>query len=60
MPCTDCCVASVLTQALLKDAHEVEVKKKKEEDKIERQLAVRREDTATEVGILVSSLVHFL
>ncbi|XP_073345078.1 ribosome biogenesis protein NOP53 isoform X2 [Pagrus major] len=35
-------------QALLQEAHEVEVKKQKEEDKIERQLAVNREDTATE------------
>ncbi|XP_044057236.1 ribosome biogenesis protein NOP53 isoform X2 [Siniperca chuatsi] len=35
-------------QALLQEAHEVEVKKQKEADKIERQLAVNREDTATE------------
>nr|XP_046244465.1 ribosome biogenesis protein NOP53 isoform X2 [Scatophagus argus] len=35
-------------QALLQEAHEVEVKKKKEEDKVERQLAVDRGDTATE------------
>ncbi|XP_018531543.1 ribosome biogenesis protein NOP53 [Lates calcarifer] len=35
-------------QALLQEAHEVEVKKQKEEDKIERQLAVNKEDTATE------------
>ncbi|XP_041652443.1 ribosome biogenesis protein NOP53 isoform X1 [Cheilinus undulatus] len=39
-------------QALLQEAHEVEVKKKKEEDKVERQLAVNREDTATEETIL--------
>lgn len=39
-------------QALLKEAHEVEVKKKKEEDKIEKQLAVNKEDTATEETIL--------
>uniref|UniRef100_UPI0037E7F280 ribosome biogenesis protein NOP53 n=1 Tax=Semicossyphus pulcher TaxID=241346 RepID=UPI0037E7F280 len=39
-------------QALLQEAHEVEVKKKKEEDKIARQLAVNREDTATEETIL--------
>ncbi|XP_026182886.1 ribosome biogenesis protein NOP53 isoform X2 [Mastacembelus armatus] len=35
-------------QSLLQEAHEVEVKKQKEEDKIERQLAVNKEDTATE------------
>ncbi|XP_036393036.1 ribosome biogenesis protein NOP53 [Megalops cyprinoides] len=35
-------------QALLLEAHEVEVKKQKEELKVERQLAVNREDTATE------------
>lgn len=35
-------------QALLQEAHEVEVKKKKEEDKVEKQLAVNKEDTATE------------
>ncbi|XP_070826472.1 ribosome biogenesis protein NOP53 [Chaetodon trifascialis] len=39
-------------QALLQEAHEVEVKKQKVEDKIERQLAVNREDTATEETIL--------
>uniref|UniRef100_A0A3Q3KIC3 Ribosome biogenesis protein NOP53 n=1 Tax=Monopterus albus TaxID=43700 RepID=A0A3Q3KIC3_MONAL len=38
-------------QALLQEAHEVEVKKQKEEDKIERQLAVNKADTATEVHI---------
>ncbi|XP_042342718.1 ribosome biogenesis protein NOP53 isoform X1 [Plectropomus leopardus] len=38
-------------QALLKDAHEVEVKKQKEEDKIERQLAVNKEHIATEETI---------
>lgn len=40
-------------QALLKEAHEVEVKKQKEEDKIEKQLAVNKEDTATEVLMLI-------
>ncbi|XP_047449991.1 ribosome biogenesis protein NOP53 [Mugil cephalus] len=39
-------------QALLQEAHEIEVKKKKEEDKIERQLAVKKEDKATEEVIL--------
>ncbi|XP_036943927.1 ribosome biogenesis protein NOP53 [Acanthopagrus latus] len=39
-------------QALLQEAHEVEVKKQKDETKIERQLAVNREDTATEETIL--------
>ncbi|KAM6987356.1 ribosome biogenesis protein NOP53 [Tautogolabrus adspersus] len=39
-------------QSLLQEAHEVEVKKKKEEDKIQRQLAVNREDTATEETVL--------
>ncbi|KAM6932974.1 ribosome biogenesis protein NOP53 [Xenentodon cancila] len=35
-------------QALLQEAHEVEVKKQKQEDKIERRLAFNREDKATE------------
>ncbi|XP_056139499.1 ribosome biogenesis protein NOP53 isoform X2 [Lampris incognitus] len=35
-------------QALLLEAHEVEVKKQKEEDKLQRKLAFNREDTATE------------
>ncbi|XP_059186471.1 ribosome biogenesis protein NOP53 isoform X2 [Centropristis striata] len=39
-------------QALLKEAHEVEVKKQKAEDKIVRQLAVNKDDTATEETIL--------
>ncbi|XP_074536421.1 ribosome biogenesis protein NOP53 isoform X1 [Halichoeres trimaculatus] len=39
-------------QALLQEAHNIEVVKKKEEDKVERQLAVNREDTATEESIL--------
>lgn len=39
-------------QALLQEAHEVEVKKKKEEDRIEKQLAYNKEDTATEETIL--------
>lgn len=38
-------------QALLQEAHQVEVKKQKDEDKIERQLAVNKEDTATEETI---------
>lgn len=33
----------------------MEVKKKKEEDKIEKQLAVNKEDTATEVHMLTPS-----
>lgn len=33
----------------------MEVKKKKEEDKIEKQLAVNKEDTATEVHMLIPS-----
>lgn len=41
------------TQALLKEAHEVEVKKQKEEHKIEKQLAVNKEDAATEVLMLI-------
>lgn len=43
---------SLWTKALLQEAHEVEVKKQKDENKIERQLAVNREDTATEVQLL--------
>ncbi|XP_039987734.1 ribosome biogenesis protein NOP53 isoform X2 [Xiphias gladius] len=35
-------------QALLQEAHDVEVKKQKEEDKIQRQLAINKEDRATE------------
>ncbi|XP_054455447.1 ribosome biogenesis protein NOP53 [Anoplopoma fimbria] len=35
-------------QALLQEAHEIEVKKKKEEDKIIKQLAVNRDHIATE------------
>ncbi|KAK5616313.1 hypothetical protein CRENBAI_014349 [Crenichthys baileyi] len=35
-------------QALLQEAHEVEVQKKKQEDKLERQLAINKEDKATE------------
>ncbi|XP_077396473.1 ribosome biogenesis protein NOP53 [Festucalex cinctus] len=38
-------------QALLQEAHDVEVKKQKAEDKIERQLAVNKEDRATEETI---------
>lgn len=33
----------------------MEVKKKKEEDKIEKQLAVNKDDTATEVHMLIPS-----
>lgn len=40
---------SLWTQALLQEAHDIEVKKQKEEDKIAKQLAVNRADTATEV-----------
>ncbi|KAM9318819.1 ribosome biogenesis protein NOP53 [Pholidichthys leucotaenia] len=39
-------------QALLQEAHEVEVKKKKQEDKIEKQLAFNKEDRATEETVL--------
>ncbi|KAM4743445.1 ribosome biogenesis protein NOP53 isoform 2-T2 [Anableps anableps] len=35
-------------QALLQEAHKVEVQKKKKEDKLEKQLAVNKEDKATE------------
>lgn len=35
-------------QALLQEAHMVEVQKKKQEDKLERQLAFKKEDKATE------------
>ncbi|XP_013870445.1 ribosome biogenesis protein NOP53 [Austrofundulus limnaeus] len=35
-------------QALLQEAHDVEVKRKKQEDRIEKQLAVKKEDIATE------------
>lgn len=34
-------------QALLQDAHDIEVVKKKQEDKLQRQLAYNKEDTAT-------------
>ncbi|XP_008290372.1 ribosome biogenesis protein NOP53 isoform X2 [Stegastes partitus] len=39
-------------QALLQEAHDVEVKKQKQEDRIERQLAVNKEDKATEETVL--------
>ncbi|XP_005926647.1 ribosome biogenesis protein NOP53 [Haplochromis burtoni] len=39
-------------QELLREAHEVELKKKKVEDKLERQLAYNKADTATEETIL--------
>ncbi|XP_017290847.1 ribosome biogenesis protein NOP53 isoform X2 [Kryptolebias marmoratus] len=35
-------------QVLLQEAHNVEVKKKKQEDRLEKQLAVNKEDRATE------------
>uniref|UniRef100_A0A3B5L7E9 Ribosome biogenesis protein NOP53 n=1 Tax=Xiphophorus couchianus TaxID=32473 RepID=A0A3B5L7E9_9TELE len=35
-------------QALLQEAHQVEVQKKKQEDKLERQLAINKKDKATE------------
>ncbi|XP_043974750.1 ribosome biogenesis protein NOP53 [Gambusia affinis] len=35
-------------QALLQEAHQVEVQKKKQEDKLERQLAINKQDRATE------------
>ncbi|TNN01315.1 hypothetical protein fugu_010697 [Takifugu bimaculatus] len=48
-------------QALLQEAHDVEVKKQKAEEKIERQLAFDKDDTATEVTfisvLLLKSLV---
>ncbi|KAJ0063671.1 hypothetical protein NL108_004802, partial [Boleophthalmus pectinirostris] len=40
-------------QSLLQEAHEIEVVKQKEEQKIERQLAYNKEDAATEVQGLV-------
>lgn len=42
-------------QALLQEAHDVEVQKQKQEDKLQRQLAVRKEDRATEVQTVVSA-----
>lgn len=48
-------------QALLLEAHEVEVKRERAELRIERQLAVNREDTATEETVfqeLVEGLVE--
>lgn len=39
-------------QALLQEAHDVEVKKQKAEEKIVRQLAFNKEDTATEVTFI--------
>ncbi|XP_061683748.1 ribosome biogenesis protein NOP53 isoform X2 [Syngnathoides biaculeatus] len=38
-------------QALLQEAHDVEVKKHKAEEKIDRQLAIKKEDRATEETI---------
>uniref|UniRef100_A0A673AZI3 Ribosome biogenesis protein NOP53 n=1 Tax=Sphaeramia orbicularis TaxID=375764 RepID=A0A673AZI3_9TELE len=46
-------------QALLQEAHEVEVKKQKEEDKIVRQITVNKEDTATEVRDQTCSTISF-
>lgn len=40
-------------QELLREAHEVELKKKKVEDKLERQLAYNKADTATEVQLTI-------
>lgn len=40
-------------QDLLREALEVELKKKKVEDKLERQLAYNKEDTATEVQLTI-------
>ncbi|XP_036817892.1 ribosome biogenesis protein NOP53 [Oncorhynchus mykiss] len=48
-------------QALLLEAHEVEVKRERAELRLERQLAVKREDTATEETVfqeLVEGLVE--
>lgn len=45
------CVFFVLIKALLLEAHEVEVKKVKAEEKLKRQLAVNRMDVATEVQL---------
>lgn len=39
-------------QALLQEAHDVEVKKQKVEEKVERQLAFNKDDTATEVKFM--------
>ncbi|XP_023122156.3 ribosome biogenesis protein NOP53 isoform X1 [Amphiprion ocellaris] len=39
-------------QALLQEAHDVEVKKQKQEDKLERQLAFNKEEKATEETVL--------
>ncbi|MEQ2181125.1 hypothetical protein GOODEAATRI_008162 [Goodea atripinnis] len=44
---------------LVKEAHEVEVQKKKQEDKLERQLAVNKEDKATEFFYRLTLLVIF-
>ena len=45
----------LLTQALLLKAHEVEVKKEKEENKIIKQLAYDKDDRATEVRLRPTS-----
>lgn len=49
-------VITLCSQALLQTAHEVEVKKQKEEEKIQKQLAVNKEDTATEVQMICLAL----
>ena len=46
----------LLTQALLLKAHEVEVKKEKEENKILKQLAYDKADRATEVRLRLTSI----
>lgn len=55
---------SGFSQALLQEAHDVEVKKQKVEEKIARQLAFNKEDTATEVtfinDLLLMSVVAYL
>ncbi|KAJ8280255.1 hypothetical protein GJAV_G00052360 [Gymnothorax javanicus] len=47
-------------QALLREAHEVEVKKQKEEQRVERQLAVPREDRATEETVFQEQIEGLL
>ncbi|KAL6116484.1 nop53 [Pungitius sinensis] len=44
-------------QALLQEAHDVEVKKQKEEDKLTKQLAVNKEHFATEEDVAVGAIV---
>lgn len=47
-------------QALLQEAHDVEVQKQKQEDKLQRQLAFRKEDRATEVQTIISAVAACL